>query len=242
MTIEQVEELRKQEMGRTLRLPKLLIEKDEIRKALYIRWAIFKVMESETFLKKLVNKSILRKAGVKISGKGTGKKHYKFKTPFGEGQCFDIKYLFKDKKCPLEVGACFSNSFNLASTMAMIIDDKVTDCVSGILYANDSDGERSILHSVFEFDDFVVDANFGMCISKELYYKVFMFEELVRITGKQINEVQEILTDDTNVATAKKFNLKTYHLVFALEDMINFITNEKRQSGCEAFSDLDYRY
>jgi len=142
----------------------------------------------------------------------------------------------------LEVGACFSNSFNLASTMAMIIDDKVTDCVSGILYANDSDGERSILHSVFEFDDFVVDANFGMCISKELYYKVFMFEELVRITGKQINEVQEILTDDTNVATAKKFNLKTYHLVFALEDMINFITNEKRQSGCEAFSDFDYIY
>ena len=241
MTIEQVEELRKQEMSQTLRMPNLEITEDKLQKALNIRWAIFGVLNSESFSNKLITKSILRKLGVKISGKGTVKKKYILKTPFGEGKCFDIKYIFKDNKCPLEVGKCFSNSFNLAAAFSQMPKVQVADCVSGILYADDADGKRSVLHSVFELGEFVVDANFGLCVSKDLYYKIFLFEELTRISGTCINEVEKILQTEDSRELSKQFNLKTYHLVFALKDFVDFITNEQRRNEHEIFEELEYR-
>jgi len=242
MTIEQVEELRLQEMEGALRNPKLNISENEIENAYYIRWAIFSVFNSENFLKKLINKTILRNAGVKISGKGTSKKHYKLQTPFGDGECFKIEHIFKNKKCPLGVGNCFSNAFNMASVMVQLPYIESCDCVSGILYTKKNNKDNAILHSVFELGDYVCDANFGLCISKELYYKIFMFEELTRISGQRVNEAKGILAKTESREIAKSFNLKTYHLVFALDDFIDFITNKERQNSHEQFCELNYRY
>ena len=242
MTIEQVEELRVQEMEGTLRMPKLLIDENDIEKAHGIRWAIFSMLKSEKFFQKLTCKSILRKLGVEISGNGSGKKKYILKTPFGEGECFKVEYLFKGKNNPLEVGKCFSNSFNMASAMVQLPDIETCDCVSGILYTKGDNCKSNILHSVFELKGYVVDVNFGLCISKELYYKIFMFEELVRLSGQQINEAKEILSQPESREIAAGFNLKSYHLVFALDDFIDFLTNKERQNNHENFSELNYRY
>jgi len=242
MTIEQVEELRIQEMNGTLRRPKLLIENRSINNVFRIQYAIYKVVNSKTFITKLINKTYLRNIGLEINGKGTVENCYTIKTPYGEGEVFNVKYLFKRNKCPLKQGNCFSNSWQMASVVADLTDNEVSDCVSGISLIAQKEGPSSILHSIVETDRWVIDVNWGICMSKELYYKLFMFEELARIKGQRIDEIREEISSDDYRKIAKEFNMKTYHLVFAVDDFIGFLADEERRNGHEEFEKLAYRY
>ena len=241
MTIEEVEELRIQEMNNELRFPKLEIEYREINKVLLIQDFIYHIVNNKFFVSKLLNKLSLKKMGFEISGQGTDKKPYKLKSYFGEGKCFNVKYIFNNKKCPFKVGACFSNSFNMAGEMCNMPDVDHCDCVSGIALTQAENGFRSILHSSVELNDkFVIDVNLGMVVSKDIYYKLFMFEELTRFSGEQAKDMLELLKKDSTRVITKQYNLKTYHMVFALEDMVDFITNVSRRNGHEVFQELNY--
>ena len=115
------------------------------------------------------------------------------------------------------------------------------DCVSGISLIWQNNKWRRILHSVVELNDkWVVDVNIGMVISKDLYYKLFMFEELSRFKGEQVEEILNLLEKDSTRAITKQYNLKTYHMVFALDDIKDFIQNQERRKGHEAFQELNY--
>ena len=240
MTIEEVEKLRIQELNDELRFPKLQIENRQINKVLLIQEYIYSVINNNFIVSKLINKLRLKKIGFEIEGKGTNDNPYKLKSYFGEGKCFHIKYVFNDKKCPFKVGACFSNAFNMTCEMYKMPDVKKCDCVSGIALTAGVNGWRKILHSVVEINDMVIDANLKMVISKDLYYKLFMFEELARFDGKQAEEMLEILKKEETRNTTKQFNLKKYHMVFALNDIKDFITNEKRRNDHGVFQKLNY--
>ena len=49
-------------------------------------------------------------------------------------------------------------------------------------------------------------------------------------------------TADVNLVKAitKQYNLKTYHMVFAIDDTKDFIQNEERRNGHEVFQELNY--
>lgn len=240
MTIEEVEDLRIQEMNNELRFPKLEIEYREINKVLLIQDLIYHIINNKFFVSKLLNKLRLKKMGFEISGQGTDEKPYQLKSYFGEGKYFNIKYIFNDKKCPFKVGACFSNAFNMAGEMYKLPDVEHCDCVSGIALTMGKNGWRRILHSVVEINDMVIDVNLKMVISKDLYYKLFMFEELARFQGSKAEEMLEVLKKDETRKITKQFNLKTYHMVFALDDIKDFIQNEERRTGHEVFQELNY--
>ena len=240
MTIEEVEELRVEELNNALRFPKLQIENREINKVLLIQEHIFDAINDKFIISKLINKLRLKKIGFEIGGKGTAENPYRLKSYLGEGKCFNIKYIFNDKKCPFKVGACFSNAFNMAGEMYKLPDVEHCDCVSGIALTMGKNGWRRILHSVVEINDMVIDANLKMVISKDLYYKLFMFEELARFSGKQAEEMLGILKKEETRKITKQFNLKTCHMVFAIDDMKDFLTNEERRNEHEMFQELNY--
>ena len=240
MTIEEVENLRIQEINHQLRFPKLQIENRDINKTFAIQTELYCVLNNGNFLTKLINKVRLRKMGVKISGKGRKNNPYIIDCGDVKGEVFIIDDIFKKGKCPFRVGACFSNSFNMVCEMKNLPNVKRCDCVSGISLTRTNTRHTSILHSVVELNDKVIDANLKMVISKELYYKLFMFERLSRISGNEAEEMLDMLKIDEVKQISKHFNLRTYHLVFALEDMQDFLSNEQRRNGHAVFQELNY--
>ena len=179
--------------------------------------------------------------GFEISGKGTDENPYILKSYLGKGKCFNVKYIFKNKRCPFKVGLCFSNAFNMAGEMYKLENVDSCDCVSGISLIQGNNKWRKILHSVVELNNkWVVDVNCGMVISKDLYYKLFMFEELARFPGAEAQEMYEILETQKAKDVIKRFNLRTYHVVFAMDDLKDFIENCSRQEGHQEFADLNY--
>ena len=241
MTIEEVEELRVQELNNTLRIPQLEIDINEVDRVFLIQRYIHALANDETFLSKLLNKISLRKMGFKVSGKGTKEKPYIIESEYGKGKCFNIKYIFTDKKCPFEIGQCFMNSFNMSGEMYKLENVEQCDCVSGIALIKRKGKLRSILHSVVELNNkWVLDVNLGMAVSKKLYYKLFMFEELARYEGSRVEEIMEILDRDTTCEISRQFNLKTYHMNFAMDDMIDFINNPSRRNEHKSFQELNY--
>lgn len=241
MTIEKVEELRKQELKDELRFPNLEIEETEIEKMFSISWCVYGIINNKFFLSRLLNKLSLKKMGIAISGKGTDEEPYLITTQLGQGKFFNVKYIFNKKKCPFKVGHCFSNAFNMAGEMINLQNVNQADCVSGISLTKANGKHRSILHSVVELNNaWIVDVNLGLVMSTDLYKKLFMFEELTRFDGNRVEKMLEILKKDTSREITKQFNLRTYHLAFAMDDLIDFVENEERRKSHEVFEELEY--
>lgn len=239
MTIEEVEELRVQELNNTLRFPKLEIDANEIENIFSIQWCLHGIVNDKSFLTKLINKTSLKKMGFKVSGKGTKDKPYLLESKNIKGKCFNIKHIFKDKKCPFKVGHCFMNSFNISGEMYKLDNIEQCDCVSGISLIKSQGTVKSILHSVVELNNkWVVDVNLGMVISKKLYYKLFMFEELARFDGKKAEEMIGVLNKKAVKEISWKYNLKAYHMNFAMDDLIDFINNPSRRNEHKSFQNL----
>ena len=158
-----------------------------------------------------------------------------------KGEFFDIKQMFGNKKSPFEVGQCFYNSLVMSATMVRVRGVKQSYCVSGIGLMVKNNKMQGMLHSVVELNgDMIADINLGLVMSKNLYKKVFMFEELTRIDGIKTLDLLHILDNQSLMAVATKFNLRSYHMAFALEDLTDFLTDKERQNGHDVFADLEY--
>lgn len=241
MTIEDVEELRRQEKCGQLRLPKLEIKDSQIKSMLSTSWYIYQMINNKSRFNNMLNKISLKKNGVKVSGKGTWIDPYLISTGVGCGKCFNIQQVIGDKVYDLEAQQCFYNSLIMAA--GLLEADKIEQscCVSGISLLVEGGKKQGILHSVVELnDDMIADVNLGIVMSKDLYKKVFMFEELTRIDGEKILDLLRVLDDDALLGIAEKFNLRSYHMAFALEDLMDFLTNIDRQTGHDVFADLEY--
>lgn len=241
MTIEDVERLRIQEVNNELRFPNVDIDKSQVDEAFYMAYLVYNIANNKLFLSRLMCKLALKKLGVEIVGKGTKKNPYTIKSEFGESEFYPVRYLFVDKKCPFKAGECFKNAFHIAGEMSKLKSVKRCDCVSGLSLTLTKDGKRGILHSVAELNDhLIIDVNYGVVIDKELYNKLFMFEELERIEGKQVPEMLALISDDKSREIMRKYYLRDYHMVFAPEDMRDFLKNQARQQGHDVFKDLNY--
>lgn len=241
LTIDDVEKLRIQEVNNELRFPNVDIDESQVDKAFYIAWLVYNITNNKLFLSRLMAKLALKKLGVEITGKGTKKNPYKIKTEFGESEFYPVAYLFVDKKCPFEVGMCFKNAFNIAGEMSKLKSVKSCDCVSGLSLIVDKGEKRSIMHSVAELNNhLIIDVNWGIVMDKDLYKKLFMFEELVRLKGKQVPEMMDLLSKDESRRVMRRCNVRDYHMVFAPEDIMEFFNNKARQFNQDPFQDLNY--
>ena len=235
MTIEEVNELRRQEHARTLRKPNCLKEnmsaeeKAVLNQKFIIKNALILLTQrkgvAQNFLPaSLVNKSIIRKSPIVKSFKGLGiaKKPYKIDCEFGKSKIVNAHEFFKKKRYPefVKKHYCFANCYNLAYLLAR---DKIeAKVISGIYY----NSKFSFLHSVLEVENkYIIDFNIDMAIDKDFYYKLFQFETLSVLDGKQILKDYEFINN--NISAIKGMSIMYFN--FAHDDVIDYVKDIKRQ-------------
>jgi len=235
MTMEEVSELRKQEKARTLRQPAgfkenmTAEERSVLQQKMVIANCLAKLMKRKGVAQNLLPTSLLCRSIIRKSflvksfkGLGTGKKPYKIDGELGKGKIVNAHEFFIKKKYPkfIKKYYCFGNCFSMARVLTEIeIDAKV---ISGIVYA----GPHSILHSVLEIDNrWIIDFNDDMAMSKDLFYKLYYFETLAVLDGKQIHKDKEFV--DQNTKSLKGMSIM--YVNFAYDDVIDYLKNKERQ-------------
>ena len=98
------------------------------------------------------------------------------------------------------------------------------DCqiLSGIAYMNEP-----FLHSVILFKDKVIDFNYNIVMSKELYFAITKFECLAELSASRVRETVDLVMSKRDILT--KSNLSCVTINFAFEDVLDYLQNEQRQ-------------
>lgn len=235
MTMEEVSELRKQEKAKTLRKPISFkedmtnVEKSILQQKIIIAGALIRLTQrkgiAQNFLPtSLVSKSIIRSSFLikSFKGLGTRKRPYKIDGELGKGKIVNAHEFFIKNKYPkfVEKGHCFGNCHTMAELLAR--DNIEAKVISGIFY----NGDHSFLHSVLEVENkYIIDFNIDFAISKEMYSKLFLFETLAVLDGKQIHKDKEFV--DQNIKSLKGMSIM--YVNFAYDDVINYLKNKERQ-------------
>ena len=235
MTIEEISELRKQDKARTLRKPNCIKENmsaeehTELQQSFIIKNALIRLSQkkgvAQNFLPtSLINKLIIRKSFVvkSFKGLGTAKKPYKIDCKFGKGEIINAHEFFKKKKYPefIKKNHCFGNCHTMSCLLAR---DKINSKIISGIYFN---GEFSILHSVLEVENkYIIDFNIDMAIKKDFYFKLFHFEPLSILDGKDVLKSYDFINENLDAVK----DVSIMYINFAHDDVIKTITEGKTQ-------------
>lgn len=230
LTTQEVIELRKREIEGTLRIPAHLstASDEDIKMRKFIADMIKALMKNfgkYNFLssQNLFCKTALRCVGeVKdLRGLGTKVRPYEISTKWGKGKFFNAHYLFQDQKYPkyIQKRMCFYNSLKFALDSD---ENKQDSCLvlSGISLFNAGPG----LHSVIEKNGYIIDFNYDLVMSSELYKEVFRFEVLSELSSENLNE--KYMPVIKNMEFANLYGPACFN--FAHEDFLNYLDKFSR--------------
>ena len=229
MKINEIEELIEEEKSGELRKPNCMIAKsDDEQKAITLAFRaiafftkqnltsnIFDYVddrEERSALKELYYSSIVNV----FKGCGTKDEPFEIETTFGDGICCDDSSLlsYKERQA-YEHGNCFTNAYYLAASLTKA--GYVCKQLSGIAYL-----DEPFLHSVVyieneDHEPFILDFNYDMIMSYDLFVKFLIFEVLAETKGKDIvKAINFVHKADKNF----KFEVKNYQLAFALNEVL----------------------
>lgn len=241
MTIEEITNLRKQEQNRTLRSPncykqptseeeRYLQQEKQNAMACIVTLTQTTGAGHNFFRPSTVIRTALRKNEYINSFKGLGTLNHPYiiDSKQGKGKIVNAHELFEKKEYPnyVESNKCFANSLVYAYSLAR--DGVDAKLVSGIFDV----GIRPILHSVVEIPnhkvlgDCIVDFNYNLAISKNLYCSLFNFEELNNVDA--IRLVQDRIFSKENRKKLQGKNVM--YINFAYDDILDYISNKDRQN------------
>ena len=150
-----------------------------------------------------------------LNGNGTIESPYIINTEFASGGFVDICHFMKNKQLPhyIENNACHKNCYLFAGLT------KTATAITGIYKLN----KDSHLHSIVETNGVVLDFNWGIAMSKNLYVQLFNFEELNRVQGEKLAEDYEFINKNI-----KKLNYQiTYaELLACYDEVLNDLKTE----------------
>ena len=225
MTLKEAEELREQNLARTLRMPNCLqfIDEDDMAQRTNIRWGVCYIIKKYVEKRPFGKKSMLLKTALKNArgvedfyGAGTKDWPFHIKTKWGSGCFYDAHEVFKGAKYPnyIEKLYCFSNCYFMAKEIGET-NNLSCKVLGGIAYIKD----YPILHAVVETEDgYIIDFNYDIVMEKELYFSLFAFEPLSELTSQEIFVKDRLLNKYRN-------HIKNYghgYRVFALDDLIEY--------------------
>ena len=151
-----------------------------------------------------------------MTGYGTLNDPFTLKTDFGSGYMVYSNCLL-DKK----ISSFFTkqhshcNSYEFAKRYP-----QHCEILSGIAFR-----EIPFLHTVILIGDYVIDYNYDLAMSRELYLKLFNFEILNRIDGDDIKRNTHLFNKKNSFF---KNNLITYgDIVFCYYEILNYMNKEK---------------
>ena len=226
MTIDEINDLAKQEKQKLLRKPKNAENfsqedlKTQEQLLLRVKWFLDEE-KANGFVGCLFRRIVMKKQkGVKsFKGLGTIKHPYRIETDFGGGCFYDARKGFKKSTYPkwIEQNYCYDNCLKFA--LLTKIECKV---LSGLAYM-----DKPFLHSVILINNKIVDFNYNVVMDKDLYFNLVKFESMAEVDAKQVRDTADFVTSKRKLLNMT--NLKTITLNFAFDDVLDYLGNEERQ-------------
>lgn len=228
MRIEEINKLIEDEDNGTLRKPKTIKNKTEqelLRAREIMSIFVQDIIENpnrDRFLNSIVGKRFMEVAGIKkLTDINPSVRMYKVKTILGDGLFFDAHRLYQDGKYPayIKSGFCYGNAY------AYVAKNNVkAKVVSGIAYL-----DKPFLHSVvLTGGGQVIDFNYNLVMSVDLYFKLFNFEVLAEIESKKIKETYNFLENKSDIY--EKYNIQSCTLNFAFDEVVKIVNAENNKS------------
>ena len=218
MTIKEIEQLIKDEDAGVLRKPAPALNKPrrDLNRGSEILTIIVKYILSnkdrDVFLTSACGKLIIKRAEIQdINCVDHQYGMYEIKTKLGDGIFFNTLRLFEDGKYPVWIkpGFCYSNTY--AHIMTEELKAKI---LSGIVYLG---AGKPFLHSVIlHNDDTIIDFNYNLVMSKELYFSLFNMEVLAELESEKIISSKEFCLKNPEIFS--KF--KSYDINFAFDEVM----------------------
>ena len=170
----------------------------------------------ERFLQSSFGKCIMGKVGIsEITLKNKEIGIYYIKSIFGEGEFYDARKMFLNGKYPkwINHGFCFSNSF-----YHLMMTGMKASIESGIAYK-----KKPFLHSVIAVGDYIVDFNYDLVISKNLYYALMHFEVLATLESEKIKSIRDDCFNRRQIFDG----MQDYMINFAFDDVMEIARKNK---------------
>ena len=151
-----------------------------------------------------------------LQGEGIINNPFRLSTNFANGKFYNAHLLFCDGKYPnfIKPNSCHTNSYKFAK---MYIDN--CSVLFGI-----SSSDYPFLHSVIKIKDFIIDFNYNLVMSKDLYISLFNFEVLNEVFNTDIkanhNRLANKLQENNSKITDAEVNACYY-------EIINLLNNNK---------------
>ena len=149
-----------------------------------------------------------------LSGDGFLTNPFTIHTEFASGGFIDLQDFMPNNTIPsyIENNACHKNSFIFA------MQTKDADVLTGIYGYK---GNKNMnLHSVVEIQGIVLDFNWKIAMTKELYLQLFNFEVLSQVSGKKLAEDYDTIVQGVELI-GNKF---TYaELLACYDDVLEYI-------------------
>lgn len=232
MKIKEIAILAEQDRNNTLRLPKPAEKKSKEELLMYEKImsamvaGVIENPQADILLKDLSVIESLKQDGIRQLRKiDYAKGVYKINTQYGSTEFYDAHRLFIGGRYPqwLKPGLCYSNCYTYA--LSSKTNSKV---VSGIAFM----GDTTFLHSVVVIADKVIDFNYNIVMSFEMYKKMFCFEILAELESKRIKDTNAWF--ELNYELLNSPDLQTYTLNFAHEDLLNYIKKNGKRPNLNA--------
>ena len=229
MTIKEIRSLIRDEDLCRLRNPKTLNGKtaEETKQTQDILAIIVnKVIENPNrkhFLDSMSGKCIMRKCGIKKI-KNTDPEYgiHEINSVMGEGMFFDSHRLFPDGKYPnyIQPGFCYSNAYGYVLTHK--VNSKI---VSGIAHVG-----KPFLHSVIVTNSgMVVDFNYNVVMTAELYFQLTNFEILAELDSHDVWGIQNLCLEHGDLFEG----FQSYEINFAFEEVMANIRKKLNNGNVE---------
>lgn len=220
MKIKEFREFYYAEQRELIRYPKGVIKDDESLedKYLYSYWItgyLFHYFE-EADSSSVDYKSLLKK-NANLSGSGTKQDPYHITTQFGSGNFLhSSNFLVGENLDYIKKRFCFQNVYEFAKRHS-----KKCEMLAGLAYR-----DYPFLHSVILVDDYVLDFNYDLAMSKDLYFKLFNFEVLNRVDSDYVKENMALINPDSKFL--KMGRIAYGDVVFCFEELIEILKEEQR--------------
>ena len=222
MKIEEIEKLGEDSINKRLRPPKTLQgeTRDKLMMAheqfVFIIDRIIRNPRRQDYMSNSIfSKMIMKRIGIKnIKSVDNLVGFYQINTELGKGIFFDAHELFEDHKYPkwIKPYYCFDNTRLYVQCL-----DVKSSILSGIAFIG-----KPFLHSVLLIGDIVIDFNYDLVISKDLYFALTHFEALAELSNKQLNENKQLINEISGVPN--------YVFNFAFDDVMQIVTAENNKN------------
>lgn len=219
MTIKEITKLRYDEQLGLLEMPKSyqeILNKEEHKSLIRLVRTLSR--DKKSFLL-FVKKLLFASCGINyLNGTGDRNSPFQISTNYGDGIFYPLREFFANKQIPqfIQSNECFNNCYVSMEKMLY----KNCRVLSGVAYA----GHKPFLHSVVLTNDLILDYNMNLCMSKDLYLKLFCFETLSCLDMKTFKKGYSTIR--RNRKYLNQNGVSTIYAVFAYEDLIRYLNEE----------------